>query len=680
MSTSANPVLAYAEAPSVGAPPLAAIRPGDFAPAFAAASVAQAAAVDAIRNDPTEPDFSNTFEALERAGGAVRQVQALLGVFTSTRSDAEIRAVQRALAPRFAAARDRIFHDAALFDRLERAAVAFNPADLTPEQARLVDVTLERFRRQGAGLEPEAKARLAEVNARLADLQAEFSQRVLHDEETGGLLLSEARDLEGLPETLVRSARAAAAARGHGAGWLIANTRSAVEPFLTHAERRDLREAAYAMWTGRGAQSEGAATWPLVAEILALRREKAKLLGHETFAHWVAAGQMSGSPDAARALLERVWTPAVRRLSEEVDQIRALPELAGANLEIEPWDFRFYAERVRRTRYALSDAELKPHLQLDRLLEGLFWIAGELFGLRFERTDAAPTVHPDVEVYRVARPGAEDGLWYFDLLARPGKTSGAWMNEYRTQHRLGGQAPIVSNNANFIPGGDGAPTLLSWSDATTLFHEFGHGLHGLLSDVTYPSLAGTSVVRDFVETPSQLMEAWLETPEFLERYARHAESGAPMSADLLRRVEQASTFRQGFDTVEYLVSARLDLDAHAADPQAAASPAFEREVLRRLGVPRAGAPRHRLPHFTHLFSSEGYAAGYYNYMWAEVLSADAAEAFGEAPGGYYDRTLAARLRDEILSVGNAVAPQAAFRRFRGRDPDPEALLRARGLA
>jgi len=414
--------------------------------------------------------------------------------------------------------------------------------------------------------------------------------------------------------------------------------------------------------------------------VLKLRVEKARLLGFETFAHWVADGQMAKTPDAALKLLRQVWTPAVARAREELADMQAVAAAEGSNEPIEAWDYRYYSEKVRLAKYDLSDDEVKPYLQLDKLRDGMFWAAGELFGLTFTKVGDLPVYHPDVDVFEVTRAGKRIGLWYFDLYARPGKTSGAWMSEYRTQQKLEGLTPIISNNSNFIRPADGAPALISWTDAVTLFHEFGHGLHGLASNVTYPSLAGTSVVRDFVELPSQLNERWLATTELLARFAVHYQTGEPMPAALTQKVLNTQNFRQGFNTTEYLACAILDLEAHLSGDEALNAKDFEREARERLGMPKEILLRHRLPHFSHVFSGEGYAAGYFNYIWADVLTADAAEAFAEAPGGFYDKDLASKLLDQVLSVGNSVEAGEAFRRFRGRDHTIDPLMRSRGFA
>ncbi len=674
-----NPVLDPWTGPHGGAPAFGAIRTEHFEPALDEAMARYRREIAAIAADPAGPTFANTLEALERAGADYRQAASLMSIFTSTLNDEAMRAVQRAFAPRLAAFRDEIFHNRALFDRIAAVFEARETAGVTPEQQRLAYVIHQRFVRQGAALPIADKARLAEINQRLASLYTAFSQNILADEEGYSLVLDSEDDLAGLPADTIEAAAAGARASGLKGKWVIANTRSSMEPFLTFSARRDLREKALALWSRRGDNGGEHDNNALIGEILKLRVEKARLLGHPTFAHWVADGQMAKTPETALSLLRQVWPPAVARAREEVAEMEAIAREEGANEPIAPWDHRYYAEKLRRAKFDIGDDEVKPYLQLDKLREGMFWAAGELFGLSFAKVDDLPVYHPDVEVFEVTRHGERVGLWYFDLFARPGKLSGAWMSEYRTQQALAGVTPIISNNSNFIPGAPGEPVLISWTDAVTLFHEFGHGLHGLTSSVTYPSLAGTSVLRDFVELPSQLNERWLATPELLERFALHVDTGEPMPAALVKKLLAAQKFSAGFGTTEYLACAILDLEAHLAADEALDATAFESVALERLGMPSEIIMRHRLPHFSHVFSGEGYACGYYNYIWADTLTADAAEAFAEAPGGFYDKDLAAKLLEEVLSIGNTRDPAEAYRRFRGRDHTIDALMRDRGF-
>jgi peptidyl-dipeptidase Dcp len=460
---------------------------------------------------------------------------------------------------------------------------------------------------------------------------------------------------------------------------VITNTRSSMEPFLTYYSRRELREKGWRMWISRGDNGGAHDNNTIITEILQLRAEKARLLGYRSFAHWITDDQMAATPDAAMDLLLEVWAPAKARAASEIADMQALAQAENPGVRIEAWDGRYYAEKVRKARYDLDEDELKPYLQMEKLREAMFWSAGELFGLAFTPVSDLPVYHTDVRVWEVARDGKRVGLWYFDPYARPGKSSGAWMSEYRTQESFAGEVtPIVSNNANFMKPSPGESTLISWSDAVTMFHEFGHALHGLNSAVAYPSLGGTNVARDFVELPSQLNERWLPTSEVLTRFCVHHQTGEPMPKALAAKIEKARTFNKGFDTVEYLASAIVDMRAHLAagriEPRS-----FEKAVLDEIGMPREIVMRHRLPHFGHIFAGEGYAAGYYDYIWADTLTADAAEAFAEAPGGFFDKNLARTLLDDILSVGDTVDAAEAFRRFRGRDASVEPLMRDRGF-
>ncbi|HEY7768552.1 M3 family metallopeptidase, partial [Longimicrobium sp.] len=488
----------------------------------------------------------------------------------------------------------------------------------------------------------------------------------------------------GLPQSLRDAAAAAAASKKQPVGsYVILNTRSSVDPFLTYSDRRDLREKVWRMFVNRGDNGDKNDNNSIITEILQLRAERAKLLGYPTHAHWRLENAMAKTPERALELMEAVWKPAVARVRQEVADMQALADKEGARIKIEPWDYRYYAEKVRQARYDLDQNELKQYLQLDKLREGMFWVAGELFGFAFRPVANVPVYHPDVTVYEVTdrASGRHIGLWYFDPYARAGKRSGAWMNAYRNQERYAGEiTTIVSNNSNFVKGQPGEPVLISWDDATTLFHEFGHALHGLSSNVNYPSLSGTSVARDYVEFPSQLLEHWLTTPQVLQRFAVHYQTGEPIPQQLVHRIKRAATFNQGFATVEYLASALIDMKLHLAGTADIDPRAFERETLAQMGMPREIVMRHRTPQFGHVFAGDGYSAGYYSYLWSDVITADAAEAFLEAPGGLYDPGVARRLRENIFSIGNTIDPAEGYRRFRGRDPAVEALMRKRGFA
>ena len=635
--------------------------------------------IAAIAANPEAPTFENTISALERSGRSLARVGAIYGVWASTLNDKAMQAVEQAMSPVFAAFDDEVIQNTALFHRIQTVFEGSAAAGLTGEQKRLIDVVYRRFARRGAALPDADKARLADINQRLATLTTTFSQNVLADEEGAWLTLETREDLAGLPDSLVAGAAAEVAEKGLSGKWVVTNGRSSMEPFLIYSSRRDLREAGWKLWFKRGDNGGAHDNNAILVEILALRVEKARLLGKPSFAHWVTDDQMAKTPEAAMALMLKVWGPARARVAEQVAELGPIAELEAPGTAIEPWDYRYYAEILRRATYDLDETEVKPYLQLENIREGMFWAAGQLFGLTFFEIHDLPVAHPDVRVFNVSREGRQVGLWYFDPYARLGKSSGAWMSEYRTQERFDGvTTPIVSNNANFVKPAPGDPVLIGWDDATTLFHEFGHALHGLLSSVTYPSLAGTSVARDFVEFPSQLFERWFPTAELLGRFALHCRTGEPMPAALVAKIERAHTFSKGFDTVEYLASAIVDMKAHLAT-QPIDPAAFEAEILGEIGMPREVAMRHRLPHFGHIFAGEGYAAGYYDYIWADTLTADAAEAFAQAPGGFYDAALAKRLQSDILSVGDTIDAGEAFRRFRGRDATIDALMRDRGF-
>jgi peptidyl-dipeptidase Dcp len=586
------------------------------------------------------------------------------------------------MAPKLAAFNDKIYQNEALFKRIE--AVYNSPAKLklTPEQQRLTWLYYTNFVRSGARLNAEAKTRLSQINQKLAGLYTKFGQNVLAEEDGQFVLLKSEADLAGLPQSLRDAAAAAAVTKKQPAGtWVISNTRSSVDPFLTYSERRDLREQAWRMFVNRGDNGDEHDNNTTITEILQLRAERARLLGFPTHAHWRLENSMAKTPERAMQLMEAVWKPAVARVHEEVRDMQALATKEGSTIRIEPWDYRYYAEKVRKARFDLDQNEVKPYLQLEKLREGIFWVAGELFNFNFTPATDVPVAHPDIRVWEVTDKTTKKhiGLWYFDPYARAGKRSGAWMNAYRSQERVNGEiTTIVSNNANFVKGKPGEPLLISWDDATTMFHEFGHALHGLNSNVTYPSLSGTAVARDYVEFPSQLMEHWLSTPEVLNRFAVHYQTGKPIPQTLVDRIKKSATFNQGFITVEYLSAALVDMKLHLAGDQKIDPDKFEKDTLAELGMPHEIVMRHRTPQFMHVFSSDGYSAGYYSYLWADVITADAFGAFVEG-GGPYDKKVAERLRKYIFSVGNTIDPAEAYRSFRGRDPKVEALMKKRGF-
>ena len=649
-----NPLLKSWTGPFGGVPPFDQVRVEHFQPALESAMAEQLREIEAIANDPAPASFQDTLAALEGAGRTMSRVGAVYGVFAGTMSTPEFKAVEREMAPKLAAFRDRIVQNEALFRRIKAVYDAREASGLDAEQKRLAWNRYTDFVRAGAALDAPAKKRLSEINQRLATLYTEFSQHVLADEETSV---------------------------DDGKGGSVVNTRSSVEPFLSFSEDRGARERVWRAFVSRGDNGNEHDTKAHIAEILRLRRERSNLLGYPTHAHWRVEKSMARTPERVKGLLQAVWKPALARAKEEIADMQAVADAEGAGIKIEPWDYRYYAEKVRKAKYDLDENAVKPYLQLDRLVDGMFWVAGELLGWKFVPQPTLPVYHVDVRAWEVQkRDGTHLGLFYFDPYARQGKRSGAWMSMYRPQERFGGHVtPIISNNSNFVKPPPGEPVLVSWSDARTLFHEFGHGVHGLASSVSYPSLAGTAVDRDFVEFPSQLLEHWLGTREMLDRFARHFKTGEPIPAALLERLEKASRFNQGFDTVEYLSSAIVDIELHLADPAKLDVGEFERRTLANVGMPKEIVMRHRLPHFSHLFSGDSYSAGYYSYLWADTLVADAFEAFTEGSGAY-DPAIARRLHDEVLSRGNTVDAEEAYRAFRGRDPSVDALMRKRGFA
>ena len=674
-----NPLLLAWQTPCE-TPPFDQIRPDHFLPAFEQAFVDHSAEIDAITHDPAVPDFANTITALERSGKLLAKVSAVFYDLVSAHSNPEILAIDKEISPRLARHWNPIMMNAVLFGRIAMLHENRKSSGLTPEQLRLLERTYTNFHRAGAGLSEEAKARMAEINERLAQLGTTFSHHLLADEQDWVLELTEA-DLAGLPDSFIAAAKAAAEERKLAGKAVVTLSRSSVEPFLKSADRRDLREKVYRAFVARGDNGNANDNNETIVEVLALREESAKLLGYPTFAAYRLEDSMAKTPEAVRGLLERVWKPARAKALADRDELQALIAEEGGNFQLAPWDWRYYAEKLRQAKANFDDAAIKPYLALDNMIEAAFDCATRLFGVTFAERKDIPVWHPDVRVWEVRdRDGHHKALFYGDYFARPSKRSGAWMTSLRDQQKLDRAiAPLILNVCNFSKGADGAPSLLSPDDARTLFHEFGHGLHGMLSNVTYPSLAGTSVFTDFVELPSQLYEHWQERPEVLRRFARHFETGEPLPQDLLNRFLSARKFNQGFATVEFISSALIDLEFHTQPASASRDVrAFERAELDKIGMPEEIAMRHRPQQFGHVFSGGYYAAGYYSYMWSEVMDADAFGAFEEA-GNIFDPAVAKRLHDDIYSTGGSVDPEAAYVAFRGRDPEPDALLRRRGL-
>jgi peptidyl-dipeptidase Dcp len=671
-----NPLLARFATP-FEAPDFPVIATDQFLPAFAEAMARHDAEIAAIAADPQPPMFANTIDALEEAGEDLDRVASVFWNLSGSMSTEEIRAIEREIGPRMAAHHTAITTNPALFARIDAVFAAREGLGLTEEQTQALTKLHRNFVVGGARLDAAGKARFGEVRQRLATLTTQFSQNVLKDETDWTMRLSEA-DLAGLPTFLVSAARAEAESRNID-GYLITLARSSVEPFLVFSGRRDLRETAFRAWTSRG-DAGVTDNKPLIREILTLRRELAQLLGYRDYADLKLADTMAKTAGAAAQLLSDVWPAAKLQAEEERQGLLALAAADGLD-RIAPWDWRHYAEKLRRKTFAIDEAEVKPYFQLEKMIDAAFDCAARLFGLSFGPAQQAPVYHPDVRPFEVKdREGRHVALFYADYFARPGKHSGAWMSSFREQQKLRRETrPIIVNVMNFVKPAAGEPALLSFDDARTLFHEFGHALHGMLSDVVYPSLAGTSVPRDFVELPSQLYEHWLEQPEVLRRFAVRAGSGEPIPEALLAKLIAARNFGQGFATVEYCASALIDLALHsAADPAAMDVAAFERDELARIGMPDGITMRHRTPHFGHIFSGDGYSAGYYSYLWSEVLDADAFQAFRDA-GDIFDAATASKLRTYIYAAGHTRDPDRAFVLFRGRLPTVEPLLAKRGL-
>ncbi len=678
-ATIGNPLLQKWEGKYNGFPAFDKVKVADFVPAFEAALAENRNEIGAIVSNTEAPNFKNTIEAIEKTGYALKRVRAIYDIWKSNMSTPELDAIQESIEPRLAAFGDSIIQNAALYKRIEAVNNAPEKKQLTAEQQRLVYRYNTMFVLQGAKLDEKSKARVTAINQQLAGLFSKFNQHLLADEGDKFVEINAEKDLDGLQEGVKAAAAAAAAEKGKSGAWLISNTRSSIEPFLANSTNRTLREKAWRMFINRGDNGDANDNNTIITQVLQLRAERAKLLGYATHAHWRLADKMAKTPEKAMSLMESVWKPAVARVKEEVKDMQKLADKEGAKIKIEAWDYRFYAEKVRKERYNLDQEEVKQYLQLEKLREALFFVAGELFNFEFTQVKDVPVFHEDVRVFLVSDKTTKKqvGLWYFDPYARKGKRSGAWMTAYRDQERLSGDVTtIVSNNCNFIKGKAGEPVLISWEDARTLFHEFGHALHGLNSNVTYPLLSGTNVATDYVEFPSQLLERWLSTPEVLNKYALHVKTGAPIPQALVDKINSASKFNQGFKTVEAVSSALIDMKLHLAGGVKIDPDAFEKTTLTALGMPSEMVMRHRTPQFGHVFADDGYSAGYYSYLWSDVLSADAYEAFTEA-GGPYDKAVGKRLRDYIFSVGGTLDEADAYRNFRGKDPSSAALMRNR---
>jgi peptidyl-dipeptidase Dcp len=666
-----NPLLEYWTGP-FGTPPLDRVRPEHFPPAYELALAEHDAEIAAIAASPTS--FETIIVALEKSGKRLGKVEAIFSTLTGSNTNEALQAIEREMAPRLSAHWSALYLNAALFARIDALHAARATLGLDAESLRVLERYHLDFVRQGARLKAKARARLDDIGQRLASLGTAFSQNVLAEEQDFILPLGESQ-MGGLPQFARDAAAATAKERGLEAPFAVTLSRSSVEPFLQFAADRGLREQLFKAWVSRGNNDNSHNTKAIIAETLALRAEKARLLGYKSYADYKLADSMAGTPARARALLEQVWAPARRRALQERDALAGLIAEEGGNFKLAPWDWRYYAEKLRERRYAFDEAALKPYFQLEHMIEAAFFTAEKLFGLSFVRRRDIPVYHPDVRVWEVQRGGQTIGLFYGDYFARAEKQGGAWMSSLRDQETLDGAVlPLILNNCNFVKSD---PALLSFEDAHTLFHEFGHALHGLLSRVRFPRLSGTNVARDFVELPSQLYEHWLEEPQVLERFARHCKSGEALPKALLEKLLAARNFNQGFATVELLASAFVDMDFHSLEDATGSDlAALEAATLARIGMPEEIAPRHAAAHFEHIFSSESYSAGYYSYLWSEVLDADGFGAFGADP---FDPLAARSLYDNIYSAGGTRDFAEAYRDFRGHDPQVKALLEGRGL-
>lgn len=637
--------------------------------------------IDAIANSTEAPTFENTIEAMERSGSTLDNVFTYYGILSSNMSSPEFREVQATLAPKLSEFSSKISQNQKLFERIK---IVYENAQKTPledDQQRVVELIYKGFAMRGAALDEDKKTRYAAIDKELSTLYNTFSDNVLHDEENYVTYLDDTQ-LGGLSEGFIKSAAAIAKSKGQDGKYAITNTRSSMDPFLTYSTERALRKQVWTNYYSRGDNNDEYDNKALIAEILKLRRERVELLGHQNYAEWRLQDRMAKTPENAMQLMEAVWPAAIARVAEEVADMQAIANTNGDNITIEPWDYRYYAEKVRVAKYDLNSDEVKQYLQLDKLREAMFYVAGRLFNYKFEPVPvgSVPVFHEDVNVWEVTDldSGEHIGLWYLDPFAREGKRSGAWATTYRSHTTFDGKKTVLaSNNSNFIKAAPGEAVLISWDDAETFFHEFGHALHFFSSNVKYPTLNGG--VRDYTEFQSQLLERWLSTDEVISKYLVHYKTGEVIPDALVAKIKKAATFNQGFGTTEYLASALMDMKLHLADPEGMDVGVFEKETLDALKMPKELPMRHRTPHFGHVFSGEGYATAYYGYMWADVLTADAAEAFTESEGGFYDKDMANKLVKYLFAPRNSIDPAEAYRLFRGRDAQIEALMRDRGF-
>ncbi len=676
-----NPLLAEWQGPYGGVPAFDRMEMGQIQQAMEAGMAAELVEIEAIAGNPAAPTFENVIVAMQRTGEPLGRAATYYGIWSSNLSSPEFRVIQNELAPKLAAHSTKIIQNEQLYARIKAVYEQREDLDLTPEEQRLLQTTYEQFFLSGADLDAAGKARYAAINEELAQLHTQFSNNLLADEEGWATRFTEAQ-AEGLPASYL----AASKVEGEDGVYEVKNTRSSMDPFLTYADDRALREEVWRKYYNRGNNADEHDNNAIIARILQLRNERIQLLGYDTYADWQLTNRMAKTPAAATELMETVWEKAVERAEVEIADMQKLSDAEGAGITIAPWDYRYYMEKVRQDRYELDSDEIKQYLQLDKLREAMFFVAGEFFGFGFAPvTDGSiPVFHEDVKVWQVLDKASGDhiGYWYLDPFARAGKRSGAWATSYRSHSTFDGKEYVLaSNNSNFVEPPPGEPVLISLDDAETFFHEFGHALHYLSSNVVYPGSNGG--VRDYTEFHSQLLERWVLTEEVIDNYLTHVETGEPMPDELVQKIRRAGTFMQGFDTVEFLGSAIMDMRYHTLTGERLANldvQAFEAAELAALGMPEEIPMRHRSTQFGHIFSSEGYAAGYYGYLWADVLTSDSAEVFEEAPGGYYDKDVAERIVRLLYAPRNSVDPAEAYREFRGRDATSDALLRDRGFA
>ncbi|MEQ9313304.1 MAG: M3 family metallopeptidase [Cytophagales bacterium] len=676
-----NPLLMEWTGPYGGVPAFDKMKLEDVREAMVKGMEMNLEEIEEIANNSDAPTFENTIVEMEKSGAELDRASSYYSIFSANLSSPEFRAIQEEIAPLYSEFSSKITQNEKLFNRIKAVYEASQKNPLEDDQQRLVELIYNRFAMNGAELSPEDKEKYAAINKELSSLYTKFSNNVLHDEENYITYLKEDQ-LGGLSEGFIKSAAKIAADNGREGEYAIVNTRSSMDPFLTYSTERELRKQVWTNYYSRGDNGDEYDNNALISEILKLRREKVQILGYDNYAEWRLQDRMAKKPENAIALMEAVWPAAIARVEEEVADMQAIADANGDNITIEPWDYRFYAEKVRKAKYDLNSEEVKQYLQLDKLTDAMHFVAGELFNFEFKPVEEGkvPVFHEDVKVWEVndKSTGENIGLWYLDPYARQGKRSGAWAMTFRGHTTFDGPKNVLStNNSNFVKPAPGEALLVSWDDATTFFHEFGHALHALSSNVKYPTLNGG--VRDYTEFQSQLLERWLSTDEVINNYLVHHETGEPIPAELVQKIKNAGTFNQGFSTTEYLASAIMDMKFHLADPEGIDPDAFEREQLEALNMPEELVMRHRTPHFGHVFSGEGYATAYYGYMWADVLTADAAEAFAEAPGGFYDKELADKLVKYLFAPRNAIEPAEAYRLFRGRDAKIEALMRDRGF-